>query len=88
MNAQPERPGDEQITGNAAAAARAGLTSATSWSSYVSRDYAPKPDGRHDGRTPWWWASTIDNWKKGRTGQGARTDLSVDDQPETPKGNT
>lgn len=84
MSADTKRTGDEQITGNAAAAAFAGLETATAWSSYVSRGRAPQCDGRHDGRTPWWWASTINDWKKGKTGQGARTDLRVDDPADTP----
>jgi hypothetical protein len=76
------RPGDEKLT-TKAAAERAGVKPKT-WSSYVRRGYAPQPDDGYDRRTPWWWASTIDEWKKGRKGQGARTDL----RNETPKGNT
>jgi hypothetical protein len=30
----------------------------------------PAPDGRI-GRSPWWWASTIEAWVAGRPGQGA-----------------
>lgn len=30
-----------------------------SWRSRVNRGMAPKPDGRFDGRTPWWWESTV-----------------------------
>ena len=29
----------------------------------------PEPDGRL-GRTPWWKPATIDDWQKGRPGQG------------------
>lgn len=31
--------------------------------SYVSRGQAPKPDGHHDLRTPYWKFSTIFEWK-------------------------
>lgn len=55
-------------------ATRAGITP-TTWTAYVARGTAPKPDGHYDGRTPWWWASTIDTWLANRPGQGARTDL-------------
>jgi hypothetical protein len=30
---------------------------------YVSRGQAPAPDGRFDGRTPYWLASTIAGWR-------------------------
>ncbi|MBB6172155.1 putative DNA-binding transcriptional regulator AlpA [Nocardiopsis mwathae] len=56
------------------AAAKAGVKLKT-WHAYVSRGQAPQPDGRM-GRTPWWWASTVDEWIENRAGQGARTDLS------------
>jgi hypothetical protein len=60
--------------GTAAAAERAGCAAST-WRGYVSRGYAPKPDGHHDARTPWWYEATVDEWKARRPGAGARTDL-------------
>jgi hypothetical protein len=56
------------------AAQRAGITPGA-WRSYVTRGRAPKPDGQHDGRTPWWWDSTVDQWRTNRPGRGRRTDL-------------
>jgi hypothetical protein len=58
----------------AEAAERADCQPAT-WRGYVARGQAPKPDGHHDARTPWWWESTVDRWKASRPGRGARTDL-------------
>ncbi len=68
---------------NEEAAALAGVTPST-WRNYVTRGYAPPPDGRL-GRTPWWHRATIDGWLETRPGQGARTDLHTS-QPteETP----
>lgn len=40
------------------------------WNSYVARDQAPKPDGHHDLRTPWWYAATVDGWNADRPGRG------------------
>jgi predicted DNA-binding transcriptional regulator AlpA len=56
------------------AAERAGCKPST-WRAYVNRGHAPRPDGRYDLRTPWWWESTVDAWKDARPGRGARTDL-------------
>lgn len=65
---------DDEITVNGrrvllrpAAARAAGLTLGT-WVSYVSRGLpranpAPRPDGRIDGRTPYWLPETIEAWK-------------------------
>ncbi len=36
----------------------------------------PKPDGRHDKRTPWWWWKTICQWQAGRGGLGWRAGQS------------
>lgn len=44
------------------------------WSSYVSRGHAPKPDMRV-GATPLWRIDTIRQWQANRPGPGARTDL-------------
>jgi hypothetical protein len=55
----------------AEAAKRAGVTPAT-WRSYVAREQAPKADGQHDKRTPWWWDSTVDTWLAGKPGRGRR----------------
>lgn len=40
--------------------------------SYVARDQAPKPDGHHDARTPWWRRATIERWHDNRRGAGGR----------------
>jgi hypothetical protein len=56
------------------AAGLAGIRTAT-WTAYVSRGQAPKPDGHYDQRTPWWYRSTIEQWRTARPGQGSRTDL-------------
>jgi hypothetical protein len=53
-------------------AERLGIAPST-WRGYVSREQAPRADGQFDRRTPWWWDTTIDNWK--RPGPGTRTDL-------------
>jgi predicted DNA-binding transcriptional regulator AlpA len=42
----------------------------STWSAYVSRGQAPKPDGQYDRRTPWWYRSTITNFKASRPGRG------------------
>lgn len=57
------------------AAARARVKRGT-WTSYVARGQAPRPDER-DLRTgsPRWRESTVDEWLAARPGQGARTDL-------------
>lgn len=36
------------------------------WTAYVARGKAPKPDGYYDRRTPYWLASTIDQWDASR----------------------
>ena len=53
------------------AAARAGVKRGT-WTSYVARGRAPRPDDR-DRRTgsPLWLESTVDAWKRDRPGRGA-----------------
>lgn len=73
--------GTEKLT-RPQAAARAGVKPDT-WGGYVSRGYAPEPDGRHDRRTPWWWDTTVDEWKRDRKGQGARTDLAEQPKRDT-----
>lgn len=30
---------------------------------YVKRGQAPKPDGQHDKRTPYWLRSTLEEWR-------------------------
>ena len=57
---------------------------ASAWRGYVSRSraaraagrvtpsLAPLPDGEYDGRTPWWWESTIAEWQGRRRGHGWR----------------
>jgi hypothetical protein len=52
---------DERLT-VPAVAERLGIRPST-WLAYVARDRAPRPDGRYDRRTPWWYASTIDGWR-------------------------
>lgn len=62
----------EKLT-TAQAAARAGVQPGT-WRDYVAKGRAPKRDGEHDARTPWWYPATVDAWLADRPGQGARTD--------------
>jgi len=38
----------------------------STWRAYVARGQAPKSDGQYDGRTPWWWSTTVDEWDAGR----------------------
>ena len=67
---------DEDLIGNAAAAAHVGVETNT-WSGYVSRGLAPAPYRREIVRgyaRPVWRRSTLDGWE--RPGQGARTDLT------------
>lgn len=64
-------------------AARLGITT-SAWRGYVSRarkahaegrvtpSVAPLPDGEYDGRTPWWWESTIAEFQARRRGPGWR----------------
>lgn len=57
------------------AAERAGVKLGT-WTAYVARDQAPKPDGTCDPcGCSWWWSSSVDDYMANRPGQGARTDL-------------
>jgi len=44
-------------------AARLGVKPDT-WHGWVSRQRAPQPDGRHDRRTPYWYATTVDAWRE------------------------
>jgi hypothetical protein len=47
---------------SAQAAARSGVLPNT-WSGYVVRGQAPRPDGTADPYDlPWWWSSTVDAW--------------------------
>jgi predicted DNA-binding transcriptional regulator AlpA len=62
--------GDDKLR-SSAAAELAGVKLST-WSSYVARKQAPKPDGHYDRRTPWWLRSTVNDWKASRPGQGSR----------------
>jgi predicted DNA-binding transcriptional regulator AlpA len=55
------------------AATLAGVAVST-WDSYVTRGYAPKPDGRF-GNQRYWKRSTVERWIANRPGRGARTDL-------------
>jgi len=58
------RAGGERLT-SAEVSTRLDVQPST-WRSWVSRDQAPKPDGAYDARTPYWLASTIDEWKASR----------------------
>ena len=51
-------------------AARAGIKPGTIYG-YHSTGRLPQPDGWL-GRTPWWWADTVDAWLTNRPGQGWR----------------
>jgi len=46
-------------------AALLGVTTST-WRAYVARGQAPAADGRHSVRVPWWWRSTIEEWRAKR----------------------
>lgn len=61
------RMSDEQLT-VPEVAARLGLAVATV-RAYRAQKRLPAPDGRV-GRTPWWWATTIDVWQANRPGRG------------------
>lgn len=68
---------DDDVVGNAAAAAFVGVAEST-WTSYVSRDQAPKPyrreiSGGH--ALPVWRSSALGHFRDNRPGRGARTDL-------------
>lgn len=41
---------------------------------YVARDFAPKPDGQYDARTPWWSRETVEAWAAGRPRAGRSDD--------------
>lgn len=43
------------------AAAYVGVEPGT-WRAYVSRGQAPKADGHHDARTPYWLKATLDTY--------------------------
>lgn len=64
-----------EFVGNAEAAAYLEIPVKT-WSSYVARDQAPKPDRREvvsSGHAlPVWFRSTLDTWQAGRPGRGRR----------------
>ena len=60
----------EEVVARIAASGARPITART-WSSYVTRDYAPKPE-RRIGRTPLWTAQQVDEWLANRPGQGAR----------------
>jgi hypothetical protein len=70
--------GDDKLR-SAAAAELAGVRLST-WSAYVSRRQAPQPDGRYDLRTPWWYRSTVENFKATRPGQGSRKHMQPSDR--------
>lgn len=55
------------------AAALAGVAVST-WDSYLTRGYAPDPDGWF-GNQRYWLRSTVEAWKANRPGRGKRTDL-------------
>lgn len=61
------RMSDEQLT-VPEVAARLGLAVATV-RAYRAQKRLPAPDGMV-GRTPWWWATTIDVWQAARPGRG------------------
>ncbi|MFI5736188.1 hypothetical protein ACIA49_39100 [Kribbella sp. NPDC051587] len=42
--------------------------SPNTWTSYVSRSQAPAPDGYFDGRTPYWFETTIAEYEASRPG--------------------
>lgn len=44
-------------------AALYGIKPAT-FRAYVKREQAPPADGQHDGRTPYWRRSTLEQWRK------------------------
>lgn len=54
---------EDRKLSTAEAAALCGMKP-NSWRSRVSRTMAPPPDGHHDARTPWWYESTIVEFKK------------------------
>lgn len=58
----------DEVLDSADAAKRAGVELKT-WSSYVSRGFAPLPADRV-GVAPVWTREQIDDWKRERPGQG------------------
>lgn len=71
-----ENPSSARKLRLAAVAERAGVAPKT-FSGYVARDQAPKPDGHYDARTPWWYASTIDAWMSSRPRRNTHTEGST-----------
>lgn len=67
----------------AEAATRAGVKPKT-WTAAVSRGHAPRKDGAEDGRTPFWFESTIDAFLASRPGQGHRSDRPPKPAAEEP----
>lgn len=72
---------DDEVIGNAAAAAYVGIGEKT-WSAYVTRkngrQHAPQPHRREISgghALPVWTKTALDEWKAGRPGRGARTEL-------------
>lgn len=63
------KPGSDRKLRAAEAAKLAGVATGT-WHGYVSRGQAPPADGRYDGRTPWWFESTVRQWQGSRPGPG------------------
>lgn len=62
----PGKPGEQLSI--AEVAARIGVTVGTA-QTYRAQKRLPDPDGLI-GRTPWWWATTIDVWQANRPGRG------------------
>jgi len=60
----------EEVVARIAASGARPITART-WSSYVTRGYAPKA-ARRIGRTPLWTTQQVDDWLSNRPGQGAR----------------
>jgi len=54
---------EDRKLSTAEAAALCGMKP-NSWRSRVSRTMAPPPDGHHDARTPWWYESTVTEFRK------------------------
>ena len=69
---------EDEIVGNAAAAAYVGM-SVDAWRPMVSSGQAPESDRREirgGHALPVWNRATLDHFKANRPGQGARTDLA------------
>ena len=54
---------------SAEVAARIGVSYASFRRMRCRPGYAPEPDG-YDGRSPWWYIATIEEWKKTRPTRG------------------